>query len=319
MGAFTLVSTDNRKSATSHENSPVRKALLLLNYLARSPKAVSLAELSRALDLPKPTSHRLALMLSELGFVEKDALNARYSIGSGFEEIALNALRNGAGSSARRSLMDGLSERLGVRTNFVVLKAGKLLYVEWVESTSTLRIDVRPGTQIPVHCSASGKLLMAFAPASLRERFLKTAPFPPYTRSTITTARAFARELEAIRRRGHAEDDEEFIPGVCCLAVPVRDQGGDVVAGLAVMAPEASFPLSKARQHLGDIRDCADAISQALGWGHPAGEQIAVQRAEGPTARPKRTAASRERSGADKPKRIRSTSSTRSRAVDSSA
>lgn len=252
---------------TSLENSPVRKALLLLDHLARSPRSVSLAELSRALDLPKATSHRLALMLAELGFVQKDPISARYTIGPGFEDIALNALRNGAGSSPRRSLMDGLSERLGVRTNFVVLKAGKLLYVEWVESTSTLRVDVRPGTQIPVHCSASGKLLMAFAPESLRERFLKTAPFQAYTKNTITTARALARELDAIRRRGYAEDDQEFIPGVCCLAVPVRDHSGEVVAGLAVMAPEVTFPLSKARQHLTDIRECAQAISSSLGWG----------------------------------------------------
>lgn len=277
MEAFTLVSNTHEAATMPHGNSPVRKALLLLVHLARSPEAVPLAELSRALDLPKPTSHRLALMLAELGFVEKDPLTTRYSIGPAFEGIALNALRNGAGSSARRVLMDGLSERLGVRTNFVVLKAGKLLYVEWVESTSTLRVDLRPGLQIPVHCSASGKLLMAFAPEGLRKRFLNTAPFRAYTRSTITTARAFARELNLIRRRGYSEDDQEFIAGVCCLAVPVRDHSGEVVAGLAVMAPEASFPLTKARQHLADIRGCADAISATLGWGLAAVHGVGVQ------------------------------------------
>jgi len=260
-----LASLLSDKPRSLHENSPVRKALLLLMHLARSPEGVPLAELSRALDLPKATSHRLALMLAELGFVEKDPLTLRYSIGPEFEDIALHALRNGAGSSARRFLMDALSERLGVRTNFVVLKAGKLLYVEWVESTSNLRVDLKPGLQIPVHCSASGKLLMAYAPDTLRERFLTEAPFHAYTKSTITTARALARELDMIRKRGYSEDDQEFIAGVNCLAVPVRDHTGAVVAGLAVMAPEATFPLAKAKEHLADIRNCAEAISNSLG------------------------------------------------------
>jgi DNA-binding IclR family transcriptional regulator len=250
-----------------HDNSPVLKALRLLIYVARQSESVSLADLSRALDLPKPTSHRLALMLSELGFVQKDPVALRYSLGPIFEELALTALRSSVSSNARRLLMDELSHRLGVRTNFTVLKAGKLLYVEWVESTSVLRVELKPGTQVPVHCSASGKLLMAFAPEDLRASFLRSAPFQAYTKSTITTAKALEHELAAIRRRGYAEDDQEFLPGVCCLAVPVRNRNDEVVAGLAVMAPEASMPIAKARKHLPEIVRCAEAISKQFGWG----------------------------------------------------
>jgi DNA-binding IclR family transcriptional regulator len=248
------------------EKSPVLKALRLLANLARSSTPVALPELSRVLGLPKPTAFRLARILEQGGFVKQDPLTRRYALGPGFDELALNALRNGAAQHTRQQLMNQLSERLGVRINLAVLKSGKLLYVEWVGSTSPLRIDIQPGTPVPVHCSAGGKLLMAFAPEELREHFLQSAPFQAHTKNTLTTAEELAKEFALIRRRGYAEDRQEFMPGVSCLSVPVRNRASEVVAGLAIMAPEASFPLAKSRSHRADLQACAGAISADLGW-----------------------------------------------------
>jgi IclR family transcriptional regulator, acetate operon repressor len=248
------------------EKSPVLKALRLLEHLAHSDEQVSLADLSRKLLLPKATSHRLARMLERDGFVNKDPVTLRYSLGSHFENIALSALRNSASANRRRQLMEELAERLGVRINFAVIKSGQLMLVEWVNSVSLIRIDLKPGTQVPAHCSASGKLLLAFSPDVVRKQFLKLAPFKSLTAATITSAKALARELALIRRRGYAEDRQEFLAGVCCLAVPVRNAEGEVVAGLALMAPEISLPLRQARRHLPELRACADAISESYGW-----------------------------------------------------
>jgi IclR family acetate operon transcriptional repressor len=262
LGALRRTGRPSRES----ERSPVLKALRILAHLADSSEPVALAELTRALRLPKPTSHRLASMLERAGFVHKNPLTLRYSVGPALEDVALVALRNGARANMRRFLMENLAERLGVRVNFAVLKSGKLMLVEWVDSVSLIRIDLNPGTKVPAHCSASGKLLMAFAPDPVRERFLKSAPFAAMTKSTITTAKGLERELASIRRRGYSEDNQEFLPGVCCIAVPVRNVTGEVVAGLAVMAPEISFSLATARRHLPDLRACADAISEEYGW-----------------------------------------------------
>ncbi len=250
----------------ANEKSPVAKALRLLDHLAHSDAQVSLADLSRKLLLPKATSHRLAAMLERDGFIDKDPITLRYSLGSQFENMALIALRNGATANLRRRLMEELAEALGVRINFAVLKSGKLMLVEWVESVSLIRIDLKAGAQVPAHCSASGKLLLAFAPDAVRERFLKLAPFAALTSATITSSRALARELAQIRRQGFAEDRQEFLPGICCLAVPVRNAEGDVVAGLAIMAPEIAFPLKQARRHLPELHVCAEAISAGYGW-----------------------------------------------------
>jgi IclR family transcriptional regulator, acetate operon repressor len=247
-------------------NSPVLRALKLFAYVAQASEPPMLAELSRAVALPKPTSYRLALLLEGAGYLYKDPQTLRYSVGPKFEDVALCGLRNGGAGGARRLIMEGLAKRLGSRVNFVVLRAGELEFVEWVESTSALRVDLRPETRVPAHCSASGKLLMAHASEALRRRFLKSAPFRSYTRRTITTARALEQEFERIRSQGYGEDNQEFIIGVNCLAVPVRNELDEVVAALATMAPVATLPLAAARERLPDLRRCGDAISAALGW-----------------------------------------------------
>src|SRR5262245_49028934 len=249
------------------DRSPVTKALRLLAHIARCKEAVALAELTRTLGLPKPTAYRLVRTLESVGFVQRDPLTRRYLVGSLFEDIALSALRYGAGHAMRRLLMDQLAHRLGARINLVVLRSGNLSFVEWVESTMPLRVDIDPAASMPVHCTASGKLLLAFGPPELCESVLSSAPFPARTKNTRTTAAALRRELAEIRRRGYSEDDEELWQGVNCIAVPVYNRAGDVVAGLAAMAPVASLPLEKLRRHLPDLQDCSARISR-----EPAGE-----------------------------------------------
>lgn len=246
------------------EKSPVHKALRLLSHIAQSREPVTLADLSRALRLPKPTTYRLAQALEHAGFLQKDPLNKRYLVGALFEEISLSAMRNGVSHSARRLMLNELAERIGARINLAVVKSGRLLLVEWVESTSPLRIDLRPETHIPVHCSASGKLLVAFGPPRMQEVLLRAAPFEAKTKNTITSARAMARELAEIQRRGHAEDNEEFLIGVNCLAVPIRNASGDVIAGLAAMAPSTSLPLPALRRRIPDLMTCAERITAEI-------------------------------------------------------
>lgn len=271
------------------QRSPVIKALRLLAHIAESNEPVALTDLSRALSLPKPTGYRLARALEKAGFVHKDPLTRRYIVGANFEDIALNALKHGASHGMRRLLMNELAEQVGARVNLVVLKAGNLSFVEWVESTAPLRVDIRSEAPMPVHCSASGKLLLAFASADLQAHFLRSAPFTTYTGNTITGAEALARELAAIRERGYSEDDEELLPGVNCLAVPVRNRSGFVIAGLAVMAPKASLGPEELRGHLPGILDCAARISEEIGFPAEEAEEEEENKTE-PSAAPGRGA-----------------------------
>jgi DNA-binding IclR family transcriptional regulator len=237
------------------------KSLRLLAHIAASDEAPALAELSRAMSLPKPTTYRLARALEAAGYITKDPLTLRYQIGLSFEDIALKGLRNSAAHGCRRLIMSDLAERLEVRVNLVVLKSGNLSFVQWVDSTAPLRINISGDVPMPVHCSASGKLLLAFGPKELRDAVMRRAPFQRYTKNTITTAVRLSRHLDEILKRGYSFDDQELIPGVNCIAVPIQSEAGQTVAGLAVMAPVATLPLEKLKQNLPEIKAAAALIA----------------------------------------------------------
>jgi IclR family acetate operon transcriptional repressor len=245
--------------------SPVLRAVGVLARIARAPGPLGLAELSAATALPKPTAHRLARLLEHAGLVDRDALSRRYVVGPGLVELGFHALRNAPAQAGRRLLLERLSEKLGETVNLAVLAGDEVLYLDRVESSWPLRMDFKPGSRVPIHCTANGKLLLAHAPARIRRRLLGTLRLTPVTSRTITSRARLERQLGEIRRRGYSEDEEEFLAGVSCLAVPVRDPEGRVVAGLAVSAPSARFDLGRARAHLDDLRATAAALGLELG------------------------------------------------------
>ncbi|MGH7307829.1 MAG: IclR family transcriptional regulator [Candidatus Rokuibacteriota bacterium] len=244
--------------------SPVVKALAILTHVARASGAMTLTELSAAAALPKPTAHRLARLLEQAGILGKDALTRRYVVGPALLELGFNALRNSPAQRNRRLLLERLSEKLGETVNLAILAGDEVLYLDRVESFWPLRMDFKPGSRVPIHATANGKLLLAHAEPGARARLLGTIRLTPVTARTITTRAQLERQLADIRRQGYSEDDEEFLAGVCCLAVPIRDHRGRVIAGLAVSAPSARFNLERARVHLADLQSVAGELGIEL-------------------------------------------------------
>jgi DNA-binding IclR family transcriptional regulator len=185
-------------------------------------------------------------------------------VGSAFHDLCLHAIQRAPAHFDRQLLLQRLSEKLGETVNLGVLSGREVMYLERVEASWPLRMDFKPGSRVPIHCTANGKLLLAFAPRGRRERLLASISLERFTPNTPTDRALLRRELLEIRRRGYSEDNEEFLAGVCCLAVPVTNARGRTVAGLAVSAPSARFPLERARSHLPDLEACAEQLSAHL-------------------------------------------------------
>jgi DNA-binding IclR family transcriptional regulator len=244
--------------------SPVLKALAILAHVAGVSGPLTLTALSTAAALPKPTAHRLARLLERAGLLGKDGLTRRYVVGPALLELGFNALRNAPARRNRRLILERLSEKLGETINLAILAGDEVLYLDRVEASWPLRMDFKPGSRVPIHATANGKLLLAYAEPATRARLLRTLRLSPMTARTITDRVSLEAQLVAIRRQGYSEDDEEFLAGVCCLAVPVRARADRVIAGLAVSAPSARFNLDKARAHLGDLQGTATELGFAL-------------------------------------------------------
>src|SRR5690606_19891047 len=133
-----------------------------------------------------------------------------------------------------------------------------------VEADWPLRLHLPVGTALPPHCSASGKLLLACLPQAEREALLAELSLPRFTERTITDRTLLARELDRIVAAGYSVDDEEYVVGVACVAVPVRIASGEVVAACAVHAATARLPLPRAIELVPRLQEAAERIGSTF-------------------------------------------------------
>lgn len=244
----------------------IERAAAVLRLLGSTDRPLGLGELAAALDLPRPTAHGIVRTLREVGFVDQDHDTARYVLGPGLRELgrggwdrhdlrahAMNWADSLAGSS-------GLTVHLGV----VAHRAVRLVHHVFRPDGSPQRI--RTGEEQPLHATALGKCLLAFAPvATPPARDLDLQRWTGRTRVTVTELEA---DLAAARRRGWASDAGEYEPGTGGAAAPLRASGGIAVGALGVVGPvEEVFGLggvlrpALAEQLLGATREISAALA----------------------------------------------------------
>ncbi len=244
--------------------SSAERSLRLLGLLAHAGRAQTLAELSAQLGLPKATTHRLCAQLLAGGYLARDLDERSFVVGPALRQLALDALHHGTVRALRHEVLAEVVAQVGETCNFTTRDGASVLYLDRVEAPWPWRLTMDVGVHVPLHCTASGKLFLAFMPPDEREALLAHLPLPRLTARTITRARALRAECEAIARSGHAIDREEFIVGLIALAVPVRDAAGAVRAAIAVHAPSARLTPRDALARLPALEAAARRMGRLL-------------------------------------------------------
>jgi IclR family acetate operon transcriptional repressor len=253
---------------------PLLRAFALLERIARSAAPVSLVELTQDAALPKPTAHRMLSTLVDAGLVAREPDGRRFTVGPRVARFALDALLNGVVRAPRHAILARLAAEVGETVNLTMLDGDEVVYLDRVEAAWPLRVTLQPGSRVPLHCTASGKLLLALLPAARRAKIVDALELERHTARTITDRRALAAELTRIRRERVATDDEEYLAGLVCIAVPVATPGGRVVASVAVHAPVARMPLAVALGH----RPLLENAARDLGTTFEAAKDAAPRR-----------------------------------------
>lgn len=237
------------------------KAFDILEAVVAQPRPPTAAEVATVLGLPKPTGHRIVAALKDLGFLNRELNNHHLIEGARLVRLALSVISAAAQRSPRHSLLEALADETGETCNLGVTVNGQVIYVDRVETHWPLGLRFEPGSHVPIHCTAIGKMFLSEMPEKRRRALINSLPLRRYTGNTITDPNKLRQELERIRAEGVSTDDQEFMSGVVCVAVPVRGSNNRVCAGVAISAPEARLTMDETRKHLPALRETARRLS----------------------------------------------------------
>lgn len=244
-----------------------------LNTLAKAGRVLDLygpdqpewgvSEVAAALDVPRSSAHALLSSMADIGILQWRE-GGRYRIGWRVLELAEVRRRTLDVRAAAAPGMARLVRAHGETCHLAVRDRIHVLYVDKQLGTHNITVQgARVGTRLEVHCTAVGKVLLAFSDEAEVEGFLATATLPRHTPSTITDAGLFRAELRGIRSQGIGFDLGEAVEDVYCVAAPIRDDLGQVVAALSLSAPVNRF-IKHRDDYAAAVRSAAAEISRAL-------------------------------------------------------
>lgn len=243
----------------------VEKVLDILEYLARTRRPAGVSEVARAVNFHVSTAHRLLRTLASRGYVDQDAALRQYVLGPRL--LALSGAF-GVGTmlvQVARPELERLRDGIGETVHLGVYRRGQVIGV--ASARSRQPVSVTPGAEFqdPAHCSALGKVLLAHLAPEALDELLAAGPLERRTPRSITRKPELLRMLEEVRTRGYAKDEEELASELCCLAVPVTDATGRVVAALSVAMPRSRFHDEAVDGWAGMLAASAGRIGERLG------------------------------------------------------
>lgn len=246
------------------------RAFGLLEALSWEPAGMQLTELAQATGLHKSTVHRLLAALIALGYVRKAEESGRYRLSLKILELSGRITDNLDVLATARPLLEQLRDKTQEAVHLVVRDGADIVYVYKAESRgSAYRMFSRIGMRRALYCTAAGKSLLAAMPDDAVEKIWRTSEIKPYTEHTILTLEALLAELDGIRSRGYALDNEENELGVRCIAAALTDYTGASTAAFSISAPVIRMSDQRIEELSADVLATRAQICAELGFdGH---------------------------------------------------
>lgn len=254
------------------------RAFSMLETIVNASGPMSLDELTSALKLPKPTVFRIINLLREADLLLREPAGKRYMAGPRLISFGVDMWRsNTLRAQWHRALEDAVTE-CGECCNLTLLEGNQVLYIDRVETSHPLRLHLEPGTRVPLHCTASGKLFLSQMSVSDAKRTLGDEPYERFTSKTITSFETLQLELEKVRKTGVGTHDSELFDNSAAIAVPVFGRKGEIVAAVAMHAPSSRASIDTCLGFVDVLRMAASTIASTMSpVGVSAGETVAAQ------------------------------------------
>lgn len=260
----------NKSTKPKNLVQSIERVSMILDVLGEFPQGIGFGDLSTKVDLSKGTIHRLLSTLAYLDYVRQDTETKKYNLGFKLVELGNRLLSQIDFRTEARSFLVELAEDTKETVHLVILDQNEVLYIDKVESNSNptgLRMASMLGARIPAHCCAVGKVLLAALPEEELEKMVRSKGLPKRTENTIIDLGKLKEHLQLVRENGYALDQEENEIGIHCVAAPIRDQRGEVIAAISISVPVSRIKASILRTELkNQVTETALRISRKIGY-----------------------------------------------------
>lgn len=240
------------------------KACTVLEFISNAPNGSLLKDISATLDIPRTTALRITQTLLQADFLaQKD--NGTFVLGSAVIQLGVKALDSIDVRGYARPILQHLTSDTGESTHLARLNGTQSILVEVCDSPHPIRIAARPGTQVDLHSSSTGKIFLAYCIEN-PDFFCRQLPLTQHTPNTHITVEQVLADIEQTRINGYAIDDEEYTPGVRCIAAPVINAFGQTVDAIGLTASSATLTTAKIPVIAQRIKQASAEISLKLGY-----------------------------------------------------
>ena len=250
----------------------IDRALQVLELFSLEKPELGVTEISKALNIYKSNVHNILTTLSEKSFVKKDVKTDKYKLGIKFFELGSVVIKNMDLRKIAHPYIEELSKKFNETVHLGVLDKGRVVSIEREESDKGLCSHIEIGKRAPLHCTAVGKAIMAYLSKDKVAAIVKEKGLKKYTENTITNKKELEKEFLKIRKQGYAVDNMEHEEGVHCIAGPIRDHSGEVIASMSVSGPAFRINESNIPSIAKKVKEYCDYISKEMGYINYTGE-----------------------------------------------
>ena len=259
------------KKAPTYPLKALDKSLAILEILSQENSPLSIAELSKRLCIYPSTIHRILDTLRYWRYVEQDSHTQKYQLGLKVLELGMAKLQGMELVKEAASYLKELQNQLNETVHLAILEEGEVLYLDKRESSQSIRMVSQVGGRLPAHCTGLGKVLLAYLDEEEQEKVIKEKGLFRFTENTITNKKKLREELSKVREQGFAEDRGEHEKDVRCLAAPVKDHRGTVIAAVSLAVPAFRMNASKKKKLKKTLIQAGEDISERLGYNRTRG------------------------------------------------
>ncbi|KAB3529169.1 IclR family transcriptional regulator [Alkaliphilus serpentinus] len=242
----------------------VIKAIEIIELLAASETEIGATEISNHLNYGVSATYHLLATLKMCRMIEQDPKTKKYRLGIKLWKIGKQAMEQNNLVTFMKPFLKKLRDLTDETANLTVLDNNEIIYLAQEESKKLIRMFTKTGARAPLHCSAAGKVLLAYLPEDKRNFIIERLTFEKFTDKTIVTKDGLVKELEAIIEKGYGFDDEERELGVSCIAAPIFDFNNEIVAAISISGPTVRFDEEANKRFVEYLLNITQEISNEL-------------------------------------------------------